>query len=114
MTHTPGPWQFGEGNVEFRWEVNSVSVDGSLWAAVADIEANSLGSRKVTAEEARSNARLIAAAPEMLAALLAAKDELISLYEEVYPSDESDNHATAIIDKVIAVINKARGMEATT
>lgn len=54
-------------------------------------------------------ARLLAVASEMLAALEDAKEELICLYERVYPSDDSANDTTATIDRVIAVIAKARG-----
>ena len=54
-------------------------------------------------------AALFEAAPEMLAVLRDAKSELIYLYEEVYPDDESDNDTTEVIDRVIAAINKAEG-----
>lgn len=60
-------------------------------------------------------AHLIAAAPELLAALKEAKSELVALYEDAYPDDESDNETTAVIDMVAAAIAKAegRGVNAT-
>jgi len=59
----------------------------------------------------RESQRLLAAAPEMLASLKAAKNELIDLYEAAYPDDESDNDTTAVIDRVIAAIAAAEGGE---
>jgi NAD(P)H-dependent FMN reductase len=59
----------------------------------------------------RESQRLLAAAPEMLASLKAAKNELIDLYEAAYPDDESENDTTAVIDRVIAAIDAAEGRE---
>jgi hypothetical protein len=66
---------FQEGDLN-SWEVNSQGeprvgddVYGERrgpWSAICLTEANSLGARPVSAEEAEANARLIAAAPEML------------------------------------------------
>ena len=50
---------------------------------------------------------LMAAAPEMLAVLRTALNELVYLYEEVYPDDDSDNDTTAAIDAITDVIAKA-------
>jgi hypothetical protein len=61
--------------------------------------------------EATDNARLIAAAPELLMSLRAALNELIELYEEAYPDDESDNDTTVAIDAGLAAIAKAEGSE---
>lgn len=41
---------------------------------------------------------------KLLAVLREAKDELIRLYEELYPDDETDNDTTAVIDSVIKTI----------
>ena len=62
-------------------------------------------------DEMLADARLIAAAPELLASLKAAKNELIDLYEAAYPDDESENDTTAVIDRVIAAIDAAEGRE---
>jgi NAD(P)H-dependent FMN reductase len=59
----------------------------------------------------RESQRLLAAAPELLASLKAAKNELIDLYEAAYPDDESENDTTAVIDRVIAAIDAAEGRE---
>ena len=53
--------------------------------------------------------RLIAAAPSLLVALRELKDEAISLYEEVYADDESDNQTTDAIDFAIEVLAIAEG-----
>lgn len=60
-------------------------------------------------ETATANARLIAAAPDLLAALRSVNAELIELYERAYPDDETDNDTTAAIDMAIAAIAKAEG-----
>jgi hypothetical protein len=62
-------------------------------------------------DEMLADARLIASAPEMLAVMREAKSELIDLYAAAYPDDESDNDTTAVIDRMIAVINRATGAE---
>ena len=45
---------------------------------------------------------------DVITALEAAKDELIRLYEERYPDDESDNETTRVIDHVIQTIEKTK------
>lgn len=60
MSHTPGPWK-----AESNGEINSTV---EPWGAVATVEANSLGRRRITIAEAEANAALIAAAPDLLAA----------------------------------------------
>ena len=54
---------------------------------------------------------LLALASEMLAALEDAEEELIYLYERMFPGDAAADETTATIDRVIAVISKARGEE---
>lgn len=41
---------------------------------------------------------------KLLAVLREARDELIRLYEELHPDDETDNDTTAVIDSVIKTI----------
>lgn len=96
MAHTPGPWWVdgpGEG-IEVH---DTFGRTASVWGDVGE------------ESEAWANARLIAAAPDMLDALRAVKSEFIDMYEECYPNDESDNDVTAAIDMVIAAIAKAEG-----
>lgn len=63
--HTPGPWRFND-NTQW-WKTNPYSVTvrkhGVHSATVANIPARAT----ITPEEQQANARLIAAAPELLA-----------------------------------------------
>ena len=68
MGHTPGPWTFGEGRDNRHYEVDQMGTGGGAWSSICEVAANTLGSREVTAAEAEANARLIAAAPDLLAA----------------------------------------------
>jgi hypothetical protein len=109
--HTPGPWEVGgdSGNEAEAEEI--VASDGRrviAWTCnTFDDTADDGYGAEVITEEDRANGRLIAAAPELLDALRNAKDELISLYERLYPDDESENDTTLVIDQAIAVIEKA-------
>lgn len=98
--HTPGPWQINGLDRGTRH-------DGKRVLAITAPHPE--GGGQDIAECLEDNARLIAAAPDMLEALQEALDALINLYERVYPNDESENGTTEIIDYVIATIEQARG-----
>lgn len=96
--HTPGPWTVDENVPNKVWDINS---EGRYWKAVAATTANKMGAGDMTAEEAAANARLIAAAPELLEAckLIAAANGV------VLRSDD----ARAAVAAVVAAIAKATG-----
>jgi hypothetical protein len=96
MAHTPGPWVFRDPEGDELHEIYAES-------------GRELICFPVWTHNQKANIPLIAAAPELLAALKGAKDELIVLYEECYPNDEDDNDVTAAIDMAIAAIAKAEG-----
>jgi hypothetical protein len=102
MAHTPGPW-----GIVFHGDVERIRLNGSTVYQVSDVTDPDFPSGQP--RYCLDDLRLMAAAPEMLAVLRDAKSELIYLYEEVYPDDESDNDTTEVIDRVIAAINKAEG-----
>jgi hypothetical protein len=62
-------------------------------------------------KDKRESQRLLAAAPEMLAALRAARDDLSDLLEVAHLTDEGVADTTAVLDQVIAAISKAEGRE---
>jgi hypothetical protein len=103
MAHTPGPWK------EYFYVRNKRLKIGDWGLVKTDGHPVPLSHTKQHRPEAAANARLMAAAPDLLAVLTEAKSELIALYEEVYPDDESDNGTTALIDKVISTIAWAEG-----
>ena len=67
--HTPGPWRAEEGTGRGAWIMGSTGE----WSALACGD---------TDESARANAQLIAAAPDLYEAALAAKNLLIKDLEE--------------------------------
>jgi hypothetical protein len=107
MTHTPGPWKVEqESGNDGEAEVISAASRTICWTADTWDDARE---KAVITDEDYANGVLIAAAPDLLSALRQAKDELIALYEKVYPADEADNETTKVIDYAIAVIAQAGG-----
>jgi len=68
--HPPGPWTVDRINAGF-YDITS-EPRGEKWSAVCTVKSNGLGQRPVAADECESNARLIAAAPDLLEAFQAA------------------------------------------
>lgn len=97
MNHTPGPWQADSEGRE-GWAVNYDSC--AEWSHVAVVRPNSEGSRPVDDDEAEANARMIAAAPELLAALKKLLNET---------DDGTQLCARHIVDDCKAAIAKAEG-----
>lgn len=91
MKHTIGPWE-SNGRDVFDYRNNMIASTGRMGA---DTNA--------------ANAKLIAAAPEMLAALIEAADELdeLSRFLRYMMKDSTDTEKTLGI--VLSAIEKARG-----
>jgi hypothetical protein len=92
MAHTPGPWEYQNDTIT------------STHGDIARVHYQSSRDKK-----GWDDRPLMAAAPDLLAALKGAKDELIDLYERAYPNSEPINDTTAAIDLAIDAIAKAEG-----
>jgi hypothetical protein len=97
--HTPGPWQAEFGEAVYVLDRERGRVCTINWLRGPH---GSLGRR--TDEEGVSNARLIAAAPDLLEALL-----WLQLYAEVQVRNHPDATDTPNWKKVLAAIAKATG-----
>lgn len=93
-THTAGPWTAKATSIDDVVEIRDG--EGRQLASVYAVEYTKL--RPVTVEETAANARLIAAAPEMLEALDFAVDAL-------YANHASDSAIAYVVD----AIRKAKG-----
>lgn len=99
--HTPGPW-FAEKNDSY-WEVNpDKGGENELPFSVANVCSSAPGNRDGGLQEA--NARLIAAAPELLAALQLVAGEVT---DYVRPTSADSHLPTDIVAVVHAAIAKA-------
>ena len=100
-THTPGPWTRRHGQHVYAGA--SASGAGRLLFAAAP---NS-GTREEL-DESFANARLVAAAPELLRVM----KDLVSMYERGYVAGVSDRTGSAFLDSVLSarsIIAKAEG-----
>ncbi len=71
--HTPGPWHYvGDGLTHRQFDIHSPGVHHQHICTVNNLSVDSLWKRD--AQQAEANARLIAAAPDLLAALKTVAD----------------------------------------
>ncbi|MBN8979434.1 MAG: hypothetical protein J0I08_23495 [Rhizobiales bacterium] len=101
-THTPGPWKIrwsrdGSGDV-------GITADG-LPNVLAECFADIRASGERASDEAAANARLVATAPELLAALIRAEQTTAELCHGQHP----DNECWNVLRQVRAAIAKAKG-----
>jgi hypothetical protein len=99
MAHTKGPWK----TFVTDWGVNKVTCDEFLGTQVLEIASLYVAPGFSSVED---NARLIAAAPELLEACEALV-ELVNDLKSGYTFRDSDNFPT--LDKARAVIAGAKG-----
>ena len=92
--HTPGPWRM---SAAIRWDEFDIRDAGSSggYAPIAKVK----GDKRSTLEQAAANARLIAAAPELLEALMTFPQSL----------DWTDDELWDWSNKTRSVIAKATG-----
>lgn len=96
--HTPGPWTIGSRTAGGCWRV----IDAPTWDAFAKVVIK-MTDDKADSEQGLANARLIAAAPDLLAALKRAREILPTLAEEAGCSVNS------YLDDIDAAVEKAEG-----
>lgn len=103
MTHTPGPWRVGK-----RGAIQNAVLDGrAVPYPVIPIEgAEAAVYAPSTSPNAEANARLIAAAPDMLAAL---KAWHAFMSEGWITNNNEDPEALALLQQSKAAIAKAEG-----
>lgn len=94
MGHTPGPWRHEQDGHEPYWNVDMPMQDGSPGYGYAN-------AMVYTTED---DARLIAAAPELLEALIAAKGTI-----EYLLANSDNGPAENCIEIIAAAIAKAEG-----
>lgn len=98
---TPGPWEIKPEEVDRPY----IRIRGTQWGGrfkIANVlSPNYDGVHHREANETRANARLIAAAPELLAALIKCADALEEVSYQAWCGE--------IIEEALAAINKATG-----
>lgn len=98
--HTPGPWK--RNHLTVRAEINGVHV-----AEVSEPHRSIRGSeRREDMEYCRGNALLIAAAPDLLAALQAARRDYIDTNGIAIPEEQ---HSYPLLVQMDTAIAKATG-----
>lgn len=92
MTHTPGPWKQG------KTDPLNVSVNGTIICRCAAVSWENVG---------RANARLIAAAPDLLAALKVERERFDAVLEAIEQmSDGGDMTNLAFHYRIVGLFTK--------
>lgn len=99
-THTTGPWSVGTLNNEQVRDAVAIYATGRSFPIVFDIFGGTL-------EECDANARLIAAAPDLLAALQGAMEPLYNWANQKNIGAEEWKRRCAVVDACQNAITKA-------
>ena len=103
MAHTPGPWRIGEYVKPIRYKQDDLHVLAGQMSIVCSMSAVNWS---IDGEKDKANARLIAAAPDLLEALKEALPYVLRAYECAFPNERENE---AIADEIRAAIAKAEG-----
>ena len=103
--HTPAPWYIDGDYLRHDYEENGKTINGIVHFR----ESFGVG-RKTTPEEAKANALLRAAAPEMLAALEEAENMLYAAADKDAPKGSIGHDTYKTLSRVVDAINKAKGL----
>ena len=112
-THTPGPWHWGHNSAsDASTACIEIRPDGPYRGNVADLQSceHIMG---ITMAETEANARLIAAAPELLEALIGALKALEAIGDEMTVGERYTNAGEYLIDALMpsrVAIVKATGV----
>jgi len=116
MTHSAGPWTTKIGVLEVGIMTHEILDDnGEVVADISPCDDPAVGKEIVVSKEEFANARLIAAAPELLEASLTVIDQLKQLFKPLKTWPESDMPeefamgCLIIYDRALNAINKATG-----
>lgn len=111
MARTPGPWRVWDETTVWQDSEPKDSSSYSLVKLLAEAYAGGRGRDYISREEATANARLIAAAPDLLVALKEARDFIqIKRDQSLRCSDGiSASEADARLQQMDAAIAKAEG-----
>ena len=101
--HTPGPWDAGDRVRNFIDITHRIKTPGAITNTLCRVQA-----RDTWAAEAEANARLIAAAPELLAALELAVEMQESVEDALPPGYGSPKNTIAWLDHARAAIARAK------
>ena len=109
IKHTPGPWVIGP-----RYSHDVQTPDGNDIGAVCDAEQGGeegeiAGNIPWSEEIAEANARLIAAAPELLEVAKACREVCLFGDDDGIGASEDVVIPSALFDRICAAINKAEG-----
>ena len=104
--HTPGPWVYDPLRKEYRGAKTLVwGPKGCGYGTIANCSLSAAS----TFEEAAANARLITAAPELLAELESLVKRFRAIIDDTYAGTKYYDEHVAAADRADAVIRKAKG-----
>lgn len=102
MQHTPGPWRAGDKGL-------CIKTSDGYWVAELQLWGISYAKAALSDEERQANAQLIAAAPDLLAALEEARALILKQGTKGKIQATYENHMVTV--RIEKALNKAKGID---